>query len=65
MQFCYSCGHPDESHRKLWTTTGRVRYVDCIQPVRQRMTTLKIHWVDVCQCSEFTTKEKVKVLINE
>lgn len=61
MEYCYSCGHSEDCHRIMLTITGHARYVDCMKPVAHRMTTLSIKWVDICQCSEFTTKDTIKL----
>ena len=55
MYFCFNCGHSQDSHRKIISITGHIRYVDCIQPIGNK----KRFMVNVCQCSEFKSKEEI------
>ena len=51
MQFCFNCGHKEDSHRKVVSITGHVKRVDCMQPLDKKLS--------VCQCSEYKAKEEV------
>lgn len=56
--YCYRCGHQREDHRKMVRiSTRETIYVDCLRPVGERTSILKIKIVHVCQCSEYRTKE--------
>lgn len=56
--YCYCCGHKREDHRKLVRiATRETIYVDCLKPVGERTSILKIKIVHVCQCSEYKSRE--------
>ena len=60
--YCFNCGHDINSHRKISTITGIVKYVDCLQPTKENSEKkFGLRFIGICQCTEFRSKEQVNI----